>query len=66
MIFSEFTKLEINRLIENCNFTDSELQFFLFRCKGRTLAEIADEMKISESTADRLCKKVKSKISRVV
>ena len=62
----DFTKREIDFLIENCNFTDTELEFFHLRNKYYTLEQAAEEMNISSKTAYRINKKMKSKIMRAL
>ena len=49
MKIKDFTKPEIDRFVELCNFTDDELTYFLMRAKDRSNVFIASEMHISES-----------------
>lgn len=66
MQISEFTKPEIDNLIEKCNFTESEEEFFLLRTKGVSLLEIAEIMDMSRRTADNYSKRVRRKIIKVI
>lgn len=60
-----FTRKEIEYCINECNFTESELQLFNMRCKDIPLEQCAEEMNISVSTVKRISRKMKSKIVRV-
>jgi len=62
--FKNLTKREIALIIKRCHFTIKERQFFDMRCEGYTLHEIADKTYISESTADRLSRRIKGKIEK--
>lgn len=66
MKIRDFTKPEIDRFIELCNFTDSELEYFLLRSKDKSNIEISMEMNISEAQVSKLAKRVKSKMIRVL
>lgn len=65
MQIRDYTKPEIDRCIEMCNFTDNELQYFLLKAKDRSIVQISYEMNISERQVSVLAKRVKSKISRM-
>lgn len=65
MLLRDYTRLELNHLIENCNFTESELQYFLLKSKDYTNVQISFEMNISEQQVSRLAKRVKQKINRI-
>ena len=68
MIINEFTIDEIEYLVSKCNFSDDELKFFMLRTNPHryTLEKISELMDISTSTCDRLSKKVKKKIFKVL
>lgn len=66
MVISEFTKPEIEHLLEKCNFTDLEEKFFLLRTQGISLLEIAEIMNICRRTADNYSRKVRKKIIKVL
>ena len=65
MLIRDYTLPEINRFIANCNFTDSELQYFTLKSKDRSNVQISLEMNISEQQVSKLAKRVKNKINRV-
>jgi len=65
MLLRDYTRLELNHLIENCNFTESELQYFLLKSKDYSNIQISFEMNISEQQVSRLAKRVKQKINRI-
>ena len=65
MLIRDYTLPEINRFIANCNFTDSELQYFTLKSKDRSNIQISMEMNISEQQVSKLAKRVKNKINRV-
>ena len=62
----DFTKKEIDFLIENCNFSPQERYFFDLRNKYYTLEQAAEVMNVSPKTAYRLNKKMKAKIVRAI
>ena len=66
MVISEFTKPEIDFLLEKCNFTKTEEEFFLLRTQGISLLEVAEIMNVSRRTADNYSRKVRKKIIKVL
>lgn len=65
MLLRDFTKPELDRCIMLCNFTDSELQYFLLKSRDKSNVQIADEMNISERYVSLLATRVKAKLERV-
>lgn len=65
MLLRDYTKPELDHFIEYCNFTESELQYFLLKSKDCTNIKISIEMNVSEQQVCILAKRVKSKIQRV-
>ena len=65
MLLRDYVKAEIDFLIECCNFTDSELQYFLLKSKDCSNVKISLEMHISEQQVSKLARRVKNKINRV-
>jgi len=65
MCIADYTRREIEHLIDECNFTAMEESFFLLRSKGITIEECAERLNISTSCANVLSKKIKRKILRV-
>lgn len=66
MVVSDFTKKEIDYLLDNCNFSPLERPLFLMRAQGMVLSEIAEEMNISVDYARKISQKVNRKIIRVI
>lgn len=62
----DFTKRDINYLLENCNFTKQEEQLFLLRNDEHSLENCAETMNVSVSTVYRISKKMKKKILNVI
>lgn len=65
----DFTKPELNYIIENANFTDEQLKIFnlLTGKNGReTIVAISFKMNMSESTVKRRIKEIKNKIKRLL
>lgn len=65
MLIRDYTLPEINYFIANCNFTDSELQYFRLKSKDKSNVQISMDMNISEQQVSKLAKRVKNKINRV-
>lgn len=65
-LIRDFTKPELDRFRELCNFTDEELMYFNLRAQDKSNTAIAQEMYISEPKVSLLAKRVKSKIIRVL
>lgn len=65
MLIRDYTLPEINRFIENCNFTESELEYFNLKSKDWSNVKISMEMNISEQQVSKLAKRVKNKINRI-
>lgn len=66
MQIHDFTKPELDKFIELCNFTDDELTYFLMRARQKSNVQIAFEMHVSESKVSKLARKVKDKMKRVL
>jgi len=66
MKISQFTKPEIDMLIENCNFTELELQCFNLKAKGQTNYQLAMNLNICDSTVSMTMKSVRAKITSVL
>lgn len=62
----DFTKREIEYLLENCNFTSQERQLFLLRNEEKSLEQCAEIMNVSDSTVYRISRRMKDKIIRVL
>lgn len=66
MKFFNFCKDEENFLIENCNFTDDELQVFKYKQKDYSIVKISILMGLSERTINSLVDKVANRIIRTL
>lgn len=65
----DFTKFELDYILENANFTDEQEQIFkmLTGKRGReSVVCISIKMNMSESTVKRRIKQIKSKIKRLL
>ena len=62
----DFTKREIDYIIEAANFTKQEKELFLLRNDEYSLEECAEKMNVSVSTIKRINKKMKAKIIKVI
>ena len=65
----DFTKFEINYILENANFNDLQLRIFkrLTDKHGRQkVVKIAMEENISERTASKIIRDIKNKILRIL
>ncbi len=65
-LIRDFTKPELDRFRELCNFTEEELMYFNLRSQDKSNAAIAQEMYISEPKVSQLARRVKNKIIRVL
>ena len=65
MKFSKLIKPELEKIIENANFTDEEEQIFKMLSDGKTITEIAIKVSVCERTINRKISKIKEKISRL-
>ena len=66
ILIYKFVKSELQYLIDNCNFTDEELQYFTLKSRNNSNGFIADELNVSSSKVSIIAKNVKSKISKVL
>lgn len=66
IIIHDFVKKELDMFRRECNFTPEELDFFNRRAQNVSIQQIAEDMNISVGKADKLSRKVKSKIIRVL
>lgn len=65
-IIPEFTKSELKSIMENANFTRNEEMLFELRNNEHSLEECAEIMDCSISTINRINKKMKRKIIKVI
>ena len=62
----DFIKKELDMFRAECNFTSEELDFFELRARNVPIQQIAEILNISTGKADKLSRKVKNKIIRVL
>jgi len=65
MLIRDYTKPELEYFIENCNFTDSELEYFTLKSKDYSIVRISMEMNVSPRQVSNLALRVKKKINRI-
>lgn len=65
MALRDLTKPELRKIIENANFTEDEMMVFQLSSNGSPIDYIADTMKISSSTVNRILRRVHKKIERI-
>ena len=65
MLLRDYTKPELEYFIEQCNFTDSELEYFKLKSKDYSIVKISMEMNVSPSQVSNLAIRVKNKIKRI-
>lgn len=66
MKLRDFTKPELDKFRELCNFTDEEMEYFNLKAKNKGNVQIAFEMNVSAAQVSKLAARVKSKIIRVI
>lgn len=62
----DFTKEELDYIIESANFTEQQKQLFLLRNKEHTMEQCAEIMNVSDSTVYRIQEKMLIKIAKVM
>lgn len=62
----DFNKSEYEYFMENCNFTDRQINVLNMRRKGCSIVEISLKLFVSERTINREIKCIKNKILKVV
>ena len=64
----DFTKQELEYLIENCNFNEEngELDVLLLRNKGKSIISMSMELNLSEKTIKRRISSIKNKVRKVI
>ena len=53
----EFVEWELQKYRQLCNFTDTELEYFNLKAKGKTNIEMAHTMNVSENTIKAIVSK---------
>ena len=62
----DFNKFEYEYFIENCNFTERQLEILNLRRKGKSIITISLETYLSERTINREIRRIKNKILKVI
>ena len=62
----DFVEWELQKLRDECNFSEQELQYFNLRAKHKSNIEISLTMNVSEAQVSKLAKRVKNKIVKVL
>lgn len=65
MKFSELTKPELEKILENANFTEEEERIFKLLSRNFTQKEIVTRLCVSQRTLERRIRNIKNKIERV-
>lgn len=65
-IIPEFTKIEIDYIINNANFTEQELQFFKLRNMEYSQELCAEKMNYGTTTIKKISKKTMNKVMKIV
>lgn len=63
---NDFVQYEVDWLVERCNFSETEENFFRARCKGYSLIESAEKSGIERRTADNYSKRIRNKVIKVL
>lgn len=60
MKFSELTKPELEKILENANFTEEELRIFKLLVGNMSLEQISQRLMLSKATISRRVKDIKN------
>lgn len=66
MKIRNFVEWELEKFRKECNFTEDERTVFELKAKDKSIVAIAMEMGTSEATVNRLVKRVKKKMLKVL
>lgn len=66
MKICDFTKPELDKFREECNFTEIESRCFELKAKNYTNIQLALELSVSESTVSVTMRRVRTKIMKVL
>lgn len=66
MKICDFTKPELDKFREECNFTEIESKCFELKAKDCSNVELAMKLNVSESTVSVTMRRVRTKITRVL
>ena len=66
MNFFEFTKTEYDYIIKECMLDEEYQKLLEYKIKGYSRIKIAMKLNVSEFTIDKMTKRLKKKITKVV
>lgn len=66
MKICDFTKPELDKFREECNFTEIESKCFELKARDCSNVELAMKLNVSESTISVTMRRVRTKITRVL
>lgn len=66
MKLRDFTKPELDKFRELCNFTEQERAYFDLKASDLSNVQIAFALSVSEAQVSKLARRVKNKILRIV
>lgn len=66
MSFFEFTKTEYDYIIKECMLDEEYQKLLEYKIKGYSRVKIAMELNVSEFTIDKMTKRLKKKITKVI
>lgn len=65
LALSKMTKPELEKILQNANFTQDEESVFWLLSRGKTITEISQLENVSERTVNRKIKDIRLKVSRL-
>lgn len=65
LALSKMTRPELEKILENANFTEDEENVFWLLARGKTITEISQLENVSERTVNRKINGIRLKVSRL-
>lgn len=65
LALSRMTRPELEKILQNANFTKDEESVFQLLARGKTITEISQVENVSERTVNRKIKDIRLKVSRL-
>ena len=65
LALSKMTRPELEKILENANFTQDEENVFWLLARGKTITEISELENVSERTVNRKINGIRLKVSRL-
>ena len=66
MRYFEFTKTDYDYIIKECMLDDEYAKLLEYKIKGYSRTKIADKLKVSIDTVDKMVQKLKKKITKIL